>query len=154
MTKSSRETYTQGLREIADFLDAHPEVPLPYLSSFQTGNWENTLDIYLVSEKGQKEKLAAIARAMGHADKVMDGDKMRVFRRFAGITLIAQASRDQVCERVVIGTREIEVEEKDPEALAAVPVVKVTKTVEDVEWRCAPILAAEKQAAEDAWAVG
>jgi hypothetical protein len=46
-----------------------------------------------------------------------------------------------VCERVVTGTRLETKEVPDPEALKAVPLVTVTETVEDVEWRCMPLLA-------------
>jgi hypothetical protein len=53
--------------------------------------------------------------------------------------------RNEVCEKVVTGTREVTKEVPDPEALAAVPKVTVTETVEDVEWRCHPILDAAVQ---------
>ncbi len=51
------------------------------------------------------------------------------------------AFRDDVCERIVTGTHQVTETGKDPEALAAVPEIEVTKTVEDVEWRCGSILA-------------
>jgi hypothetical protein len=41
----------------------------------------------------------------------------------------------------VVGTREVTEEVPDPEALAAVPKVTVTRTVEDVRWECRPLLA-------------
>ena len=53
------------------------------------------------------------------------------------------AAREEVCERVVVGTREITEEVPDPELLAAVPTVTVTRTEEDVKWECKPLLAAE-----------
>jgi hypothetical protein len=68
--------------------------------------------------------------------------------KFGQVTLDVYAERDQVCERVVVGTHEETCEEQDPEALAAVPVRAVTKTVEDVRWECTPILAAESAPAE------
>lgn len=134
-----RAAYTQGLREIADWLDAHPEVPMPHLSSTQTGKWEDVLSIFLVSGD-QRAALATIARAMGEFEKVADGEDFRVVRRFGSIAVVAQADRDEVCERVVTATREETVEVPDPEALAAVPKVSVTRTVEDVEWVCSPLL--------------
>lgn len=134
-----RAAFTTGLRQIADWLDAHPEVPLPYLSSVATGRYEPTLPWYLMA--GERDVIAAMGRAMGTFDKRGDDDKFRIFRRFAGIAVCAQIDRDEVCERVVIGTREVTEEVPDPEALAAVPKVTVTTTVEDVEWRCMPLLA-------------
>ncbi|HET6291734.1 MAG TPA: hypothetical protein VFG33_00115, partial [Kribbella sp.] len=49
------------------------------------------------------------------------------------------AYRDQVCERVVTGTREVTKTVPDPSVV--VPDVEVTETVEDVEWICGPLLA-------------
>ena len=142
--KEHRAAYVDGLRQIADFLEAHPDVELPHLASTITGTYEDTLNIYIV-EGDQKAKLATIARAMGQAEKVMADERIRVFRRFAGIALVAQASRDQVCERVVTDTREVVEEVPDPEALAAataaVPLIPVTRIEETVEWRCTPLLA-------------
>lgn len=132
--KATPEEFIEGLRQIADFLTEHPEVPKPY--HLMGGEFF----IYLHG-KEQRATLATIAKAMGRAEKKVDGDHYLVSRRFAGITLIAQADREEVCERVVVGTREVEVEEPDPAALAAVPKVKRTKVVEDVEWRCTPLLA-------------
>lgn len=56
------------------------------------------------------------------------------------VNIWVYASRSEVCERVVKGTREVTKEVPDPEALKAVPKVTVTETVEDVEWVCMPIL--------------
>jgi hypothetical protein len=50
-----------------------------------------------------------------------------------------------VCERVVVATREVEMEEPDPVAVAALPKVTRTVTVEDVEWKCAPLLTSADQ---------
>jgi hypothetical protein len=58
------------------------------------------------------------------------------------IDIEVYGKRAEVCERVVVGTEEVEEEVPDPEALAAVPRVKVTKTVEQVKWVCSPLLAA------------
>lgn len=135
---NARREYNDGLRQLADFLDAHPEVPLPYMGSYQTGTFQPTMSIILIGDD-QKEILADIARAMGTAAKRVDDDR---FRQFGGIALSVSASREQVCERVVVGTHEEIVEEPDAEALAAVPTRKVTKVVEDVEWKCTPLLAA------------
>lgn len=147
-----RAAYTQGLREIADWLDAHPEVELPYLNSSSTGSLVPTLTIMLGSwNDDQREQMATIGRAMGTFDKHArpNGDRFTIYRRFAGIVLAATADRDEVCERVVVATREVTEEVPDPEALAAVPLVSVTKTVEDVEWVCRPLLAGTP----DNWAV-
>lgn len=140
--ESERAAYTRGLREIADWYDAHPEVPMPYHTSVQTGKLEATFDIYL-NGADQRARLSTIARAMGQFDKVPDGDLFRVVRRFGGIAVTAQAQRDEVCERIVVGTHEVTELVPDPEAVAALPTVAVTKVVEDVRWECRSILADE-----------
>lgn len=141
---NDRQGFIDGLRQIADFLEAHPDVELPHLNSVITGKFENTLNIYIV-DGDQKARLATIARAMGRAEKLMDAGDVRVIRRFAGIALVAQASRSEVCERVVTDTREVVEEVPDPEALAAataaVPRIPVIRIEETVEWRCTPLLA-------------
>jgi len=138
----NRQAFIDGLHQIADFLAEHPEVPLPYLGGdIRAGIPRHCLPIYLVSGP-QREDLAVIAKAMGSASKVVDpdGDRFYVTRRFGAITLAASASRDEVCERVVVGTKEVTREVPDPAALAAVPKVSVTEVIEQVEWRCSPLL--------------
>jgi len=95
--QAKRDAHTDGLRQIADFLDMHPEVPRPY--------------------------------------HLLDGKYY--------IYLHGDDHRAQVCERVVVGTREVEVEEADPAAVAALPKVKHVKVIEDVEWVCSPALLAD-----------
>lgn len=136
MTTGNRDRFTAGLRAVAAFLDDHPEVPLPYLGS------PPELMIYLHGD-GQRARLAAITRAMGNVTKTpvsySDGaERFQVQREFDGIALVAQATRDQVCTRVVTGTEDREVEEVVTPAVTR----KVTKPVEVVTWECLPILAA------------
>lgn len=141
-TDDKRADYIEGLRQIADFLAEHPEVPLPHHVSGPVRLGSPAFYIYITSGD-QRETVATVARAMGKAEKRADDSLQRyqVFRQFAGITLVASADRNEVCERVVTGTREVTVEKPDPAALAAVPTVTVTETVEEVEWVCQPLLA-------------
>lgn len=87
-------------------------------------------------------------RAGAKVDKHTNGDFAGAILTFGRVTMKVYSDRDQVCERIVTGTREVPVEEKDPEALAAVPTRTVMRVVEDVEWRCTPLLAAEATPAE------
>lgn len=60
----------------------------------------------------------------------------------AGALLLhVYAERELVCTKRVIGIREVTEEVPDPDALAAVPKITVTRTVEDVKWDCRPLLA-------------
>lgn len=140
----ARQAYIDGLHQIADFLAEHPEVPLPLMGDYVSGEYLPTFAIYTQhlgrgDERDQRTALADVARAMGKAEKSTRYE-FAIWRKFAGIVLAAYAKRDEVCDRVVTGTREVTKEVPDPEALAAVPMVSVTEVVEDVEWVCAPLL--------------
>lgn len=145
---AERAAFIAGLHEIADWLGAHPEVPLPYMNpGHVNGHAGPSLPIYLHKSWGGqppvRERLAAVARAMGRATKQpdhVDGNRFEVWRTFGPIAVYATAPRAEVCERVVVGEREETVEVPDPDAVAALPKVTVTKLVEDVEWRCGPLL--------------
>lgn len=120
-----RAEFARGLRELADFIEAHPDRPVPP-------------DIYAAVHISDTDELRAAVRAIGSADKEYSGDFFTAVRHFpGGIRYGVQAYREQVCERVVVGTETVEV--PDPEALAAVP--RVTQEREIVEWRCEPVLA-------------
>jgi hypothetical protein len=149
MTDSIRSAYTAGLRQLADILDDHPEVPLPYDGS-QPNAGRITFHFLHLGEQAPAE-IAAVRRALGVPleKNARDDTYFDLHGNLRGLYFTLAAFREDVCRRVVIGKREVEVEEPDPEALAALPVVKVTKTVEDVRWECAPLLAAaESELAE------
>lgn len=83
--------------------------------------------------------LAAGARVVKDYDDRYGGAELH----FGPVSLYVYSTRDQVCERVVTGTREVVEEVQDPEALAAVPTITQTRTEDIVEWVCRPILAAD-----------
>jgi hypothetical protein len=140
-----RAAYIEGLHQIADFLSEHPEVPLPHLGAYAEGSPLPALSIYVYGDN-PRATMATIARAMTDSGasvqkRVKDSTgSFQAWREFGGLVLVATASRGDVCERVVTGTREVTEEVPDPEAVAAVPKVTVTKVVEDVEWVCKPLL--------------
>src|SRR5689334_4706283 len=80
---NARAAWIDSVRQITDWLEAHPEVPRPFHLLGEA--WY----IYLPSGDQAKGLLATIARAMGNAAKKVDGDKFKVARRFGAITLIA-----------------------------------------------------------------
>lgn len=120
----------EGLRRLADMIEAHPELPPSYLSSH----------LYIWHAKSADE-LAAIARAALGAgatvDKDIAGKQYNVVASFGPIRAMALADRVNVCERVVTGTETVTRTVPDPTA----PLVEVTETVEQVEWVCRPLLA-------------
>lgn len=123
-----------GLRQLADMLQANPALAAEFA--------------YSLSEIGEpsigRDALAAFARAALRAgakvEKYFRGEYAGVIARFGPVEVTAFDKREEVCERVVVGTREVTEQVPDPLALLAVPLVEVTRTVEDVEWRCRPLL--------------
>src|SRR6266498_647782 len=132
-TDSPRAEFLASLRLLIDWLQAHPDVPQPY---HLLGD---KLYIYVYGED-PRAVLARIARATGNAHKDVDDARFEPRRPSGAITLVASARRDEVCERVVVGTREVTRRAPDPHALAALPMVTVTEIVEDVQWVCPPSL--------------
>lgn len=140
-----RAAFIDGLHQVADFLTAHPDVPLPYIGAYAEGCELPSLPIYIYGDEA-RTTMASIARSMADTGGTVQKrakdstESYQVWREFAGLVLVATARRNEVCERVVTGTREVTKEVPDPEALAAVPTVTVTEVVEDVDWVCAPLL--------------
>lgn len=136
---STREEQIAALRQAVDWFESHPEVPMPvdfngtpYARDF------GGFGIHITELADEaKPTLAAIARALpGKVEKQVRGGYFDLVGRVAGIRILVIAGRADVCKRIVTGTREVTEEVPDPSA----PTITVTKTVEDVEWRCSPIL--------------
>lgn len=119
MNDVERRDYITGLRELADFIEAHPELPSPW------GGGHNAF-------VENKADLANIARAGARWDKGVSGDYFYLRKQFSGgTTYEINVSRDQVCRKVVTGTR---IEPAKPE-----------QEVETYEWVCdEPLLAGVK----------
>jgi len=100
--------------------------------------------IYISPGDEAKQKMADVVRA-GKAHgatitKETSDEFAGALLQFGSVTVKVYADREVVCERRVTGTRTVEVEEQDPGALAKVPTRTVTRTVDEVEWVCTPIL--------------
>lgn len=126
-----------GFRALADMLDANPDLAdVGYCFSYIFEAVNIPVD--------SREQIATLARAGMRAgakvDKHQDDNYAGVNISFGSVGLHVYADRDEVCERIVVGTKEVTEEVPDPEALAAVPKVTVTKVVEEVEWRCGSLL--------------
>lgn len=104
----SRGNTIQEMRDVLDFLESNPAIPLPYL---------NQCDAF-----GEKEDLDEIARAMAPCKKTHDGSHFSLRRQFGAIRLGVHF--DDVCERIVTGSKEVP--EKVIEA----------HTEDIVEWKC------------------
>jgi len=122
-----QKAYIRGLRDIADWLEAHPDyVP------------EETKHGVQVNLPGilSKEDLITAGRAMGGTlEKNVTDSFFWLDRRFGQHTLSAACWRDQVCEKIVTVTEE-EVTEPDPAIVAVLPMITHTVQRETVEWVC------------------
>lgn len=115
----------EGLRELADFIEDHPELPItqPYL----------TLTFWIWSEGEEGKRKAAIAaRAFGNAQKIHGGGYLDIRKKFGPIAVDFTVSRDAVCRRIVTGTK------VTPAETRVIP----ERVEETVEWICdEPLLA-------------
>lgn len=116
--------FAAGLRAVADFYEQHEEIALPhepYISNFSV----NT-----------KEEAVLVAKALGTFDKVYRDDSFQILKEVVpGFQMRFYFNRASVCERVVKGTTTIAAHvEHVPE-----------RVIEDVEWRCHPLLAQEDE---------
>lgn len=126
-----RRAYTDGLRGLADWLDANSDIPLPWTGAdhlyapFQLGVWVT------------KEELATIIKALpGKVDKDYGDQVVRVNASFGGLKVQAYSGRNEVCERVVVGTEQVTI----PATEAVEAQAEHVEEREVVEWRCHPIL--------------
>ncbi len=122
-----------GLDQLAAWIDAHPDIPLLRAES----TW--IVADYRMDDPDHGEIVRALADGapIGTITKKVgaSGSSLFVERAFAGgIKLQHQATRDEVCERRVVGTETVEV--PDPDA----PLVTIEREI--VEWDCKPLLGA------------
>lgn len=131
MDNDRRTEYVASLRRLADLIEQHEELPVPYGISAQ---WIDVVG----SPERQREVAQTFARTIpGVIRKNVRGASFDLDGNVGpiGVTLIVD--RASVCTRVVKEVREVTREVADPDA----PTITVTETVEDVEWVCEPLLA-------------
>jgi len=143
-----RAGYIAGLRLLADLLDANPDLILPRHGQENMPLTWSFMSFARYVDTDPREAMAATEKLIparpwrkAYRDEDTPYAMFELSGALAGLHVRLRAYRDAVCTRVVTGTREVTEEVPDPEALARVPVTKVTRIVEDVEWSCHPILA-------------
>lgn len=131
-------TITAALREAADLLDAHPELPQPCIFAYaHSGKIEVTWQLMHDDDAKDDQRAVAqrIVRAIGGSWKKEPwGDRFDLEREYRGLKLQIYTHREQVCERIVTGTETVTIP-----AVEAQPEQVVEREV--VEWRCLPLLA-------------
>ena len=128
MTQEHKD-YASGLRQVADFIESHPEIDLP----------EHVITHYGLHSK---EKAATVARALstgGRCDKVFDDHLFTIKRNFGPIELRYLGVRSSVCEQVAVGKRVVPEQYVAPKpAVEGHTVPEHEETI--YEWRCTPLL--------------
>ena len=124
--------YAQGLRDLADWVEAHPEIDLP----------DESISVF---SKHTKEEAAKVLLALTPCKKDYSGDLFTLSRSFGHVRLKFLFVRSAVCTRRVVRTEEVP-EEIIPEKVEPEQVI-AAHTKEIVEWDCDPILAETKEPA-------
>jgi hypothetical protein len=118
--RTDRQKFADSLRDLARFIETHPRVQVPIRETF-----------YIFPKK---EEIGTYARELGKAKK-RGGDTFFDLVKDFGPACELQVSwyREQVCERVVVGTETVE---------ERVPDTYTTQTVtrDKVEWHCPKVL--------------
>jgi hypothetical protein len=108
---NDRSEKIQNVRDLLTFIEDNPEIPLPYFGQFNSFAYD-------------EEEMDTLARAMAPCKKRFDDTYFALEREFGTVTLSVNFSRDEVCERIVVGTEDI----------PAHTIAAYTKEI--VEWKC------------------
>ena len=113
--------YANGLRELADWIEAHPELAAPY----------SDITIYSLDTK---EEAAAVLRALKPCKKRITDTLFCIERKVGPINYQFAFNRKSICKARIIGQKTIP-EHTEPERL--IPARVVVEHVEDIiEWDC------------------
>jgi hypothetical protein len=127
--------FVQNLRDVADFLEAHPEIGTPETSTIWFHCWHQG--------KNAKQELAKIASIPGGWDKDVEEGVMasyRLNRDFGPLRISVSAWRSDVCEKFQVGTK-VEPEHVIP---AQEEQIVPERVVPVFEWKCPSLLAPEE----------
>ena len=119
----SNKEYAEGLRLLADWFEAHPDMKHPS-------------ETFSVWEFNTKDEAAQCLREMSPCEKKYNNSLFEVSKSFGMITLRYIFSRDTVCTRKVVGTKVI------PEHIEPAKEEEIIPEHEEeiYEWECNPIL--------------
>ncbi len=107
----SRETEIANMREMLRFLEDNPAIPIPYFGMIN-------------SFANEDADVDTLARAMAPCKKEVGKGYFSLTRDFGSVELSINFDREQVCERIVVGSKEV-------------PEQTIKAHTEDlVEWKC------------------
>jgi len=120
---AARREYTTALRNLADWYDAHPEIP------FSTDSMQN----YALNTD---EEARALAKALGTFQKHYSEDMFTMSKKFGPIDCRFVFYRKAICKAKVVGVKTVEAVVVPAQAAYVIP----AKTVEIIEWDCGALL--------------
>lgn len=127
--KDHRTEQIEGLREIADAMEANPEMPLPYSSGYVFAAH------HLRDGESDLEAMRRLAKTIpGKLEKSSDDSYFYLTRKFGAIQVQLCAARDEVCVKKQVGTKTVK-------KIEAVETREVEVEEPVYEWDCEPILA-------------
>src|SRR5690349_12287178 len=111
MKYKEQKELVDGLRAAADFFEQHIEVPVPsvYISDwiYDDTKWDKE-ERKNVVVKSAKDRAVEIARALKPVEKKYDSSIFELVKKFSeSVRLSYKVSRDEVCRKVVVGTKEV-----------------------------------------------
>lgn len=121
MNDYTRKEFTDGLRALADWFDAHEEVELPNYPDFN------------LCMNDTREIAAAVMLALKPCEKRYANTVFILGRNFGPIKVDFLFNRDTVCIRKVVGTKEIPETHVEAHTIPA-------RNEDIVEWDCVPVL--------------
>ncbi|VXB34069.1 hypothetical protein [Nocardioides sp. AX2bis] len=146
---TTTRTAADTLRAVAELIEAHPDLPVPFTSLYdhrpETADLHWYLHLAHRDPANAGDKARAIITALGGTwskDFNRTDDTARFTRRWNGLSLEVSVQREQVCTRRVVGTETVTI----PARPAAAAVPERTETRDLVEWDCGSLLADQDQA--------
>lgn len=140
--------FVAGLRELADFFEARPELAPPY--GIDNLNYYGYVDEDCQHTVDSKTGVAFFVKTVGgKITKSADSSFFRMSRKVGPFSIVAISNRESICERVKVGER-IEPERIIPaqpeQHIPAKEEEFIPSSKVDVyEWRCPSILAEKEE---------
>jgi len=129
MDDNYRHEYVDGLRQIADLLESHPEIDLP----------TTEIPCYTMYNKEIAAKVARALSDNGRCNKVYTDGTLSLQRSFGPVLLAYYGVRSNLCEQVKVGTRIVPEKYVPPQP--AVEGHTIPEREEAIyEWQCGSLL--------------
>lgn len=132
--KTTTNITAAALRRAADLIEEHPDLPHPVITSYSAGNVE--IDWMIHRDDNQRGLMKQIRQSLGGVwEKVPAGQYYMLRQDREDVRLTITTDREQVCERVVVGTETVTIPAVEAQS-------ERTEVREIVEWRCEPVAVA------------